>query len=145
LKITWFQSMAVVAGRDTQHGNAAAVIHGAQHLAQRHGVARHFEAHVEAFFHAEIFHGLVQGFARHVEAWRRPSWRRELEAVVVHVGDDHVARAAVTRNGHGHDADGAGAGDEHVLADHIEGERGVRGVAERIEMEAISSSMAWAA
>ncbi len=33
----------------------------------------------------------------------------------------------------GHDADRPGAGDEHVLADEIEGERGMDGVAERIE------------
>ena len=32
-----------------------------------------------------------------------------------------------------HDADRPGAGDQHVLADEIEGERGMHGVAERIE------------
>ena len=39
----------------------------------------------------------------------------------------------VLGNRHGHDADGAGAGDQHVLAHHVEGEGGVRGIAERIE------------
>ena len=36
-------------------------------------------------------------------------------------------------NGGGHDADGAGAGDQHVLADEIIGEGRVNGVAEGIE------------
>src|SRR6202046_4958552 len=44
-----------------------------------------------------------------------------------------MSRAGMPRNGHGHDADGAGAGDEHILADHIEGERRVSGIAERVE------------
>ena len=39
----------------------------------------------------------------------------------------------VAGDGDRHDADGPGAGDEHVLADQVEGEGGVRGVAERIE------------
>ncbi len=39
----------------------------------------------------------------------------------------------MARNGGAHDADGAGAGDQHVLADDVEGERGVDGIAERIE------------
>ena len=36
-------------------------------------------------------------------------------------------------DGGSHDADGAGAGDEHVFTHQIEGEGGVHGVAERIE------------
>ena len=49
------------------------------------------------------------------------------------VGDDHEPGAHMAGDGHRHDADGPGAGDEHVLADQIEGQRGVDGVAERIE------------
>jgi len=60
-------------------------------------------------------------------------------AVVVHVGDDDVARADVARDRHGHDADRTGAGDQHVLADEAERQRGVRGVAERSRIEATSS------
>ena len=44
--------------------------------------------------------------------WRAPAWRS---------------------HGGGHDADGAGAGDEDVFAEHGEGQRGVDGVAEGIE------------
>jgi hypothetical protein len=58
---------------------------------------------------------------------------RQAEPVVVDVGDHHVTRADMAADGGGHDADGAGAGDEHVFAHQVEGERGVHGVAERVE------------
>ena len=41
--------------------------------------------------------------------------------------------ADVAGDGAGHNADRAGAGDQHVFADEIEGERGVDRVAEGIE------------
>ena len=41
-----------LAGRNAEHGDAAAVIHGSQQLAQRRGVAGHFETDIEALFHA---------------------------------------------------------------------------------------------
>ena len=50
-----------------------------------------------------------------------PTWRRllgEFETVGIGVGDDDEARAGVTRHGGGHDADGARAGDEDILAEH---------------------------
>ena len=39
----------------------------------------------------------------------------------------------MTRDGGGHDPDGTGAGDQDILAEDREGERGVHGVAEGIE------------
>ena len=47
--------------------------------------------------------------------------------------DDDVPRAGVAHDGDRHAADRAGAGDQHVLAEHGERERGVHRVAERIE------------
>ena len=44
-----------------------------------------------------------------------------------------MARADTLGNRDRHDANGAGAGDQNVFAHHIEGEGGVRGIAERIE------------
>jgi hypothetical protein len=57
----------------------------------------------------------------------------EIEPVLVHIGDDDVACAGVFHHGNGHDADGAGAGDQNVLAHAFKGQRGVHGVAEGIE------------
>ena len=57
----------------------------------------------------------------------------ELQAGLADVGDDDVAGAGVLGDGGGHDADRARAGDQHVLADQREGQRGVHGVAERVE------------
>jgi hypothetical protein len=53
--------------------------------------------------------------------------------VGIDVGDDDVPGAAMARDGGGHDADGARAGDQHVLAHQIEGGRGVHRIAQRIE------------
>src|SRR4030067_1184133 len=53
--------------------------------------------------------------------------------IVMDVVDDDVARADVAGDGGGEDPDRARAGDQHVLADHVEGERAVRRVAERVE------------
>src|ERR1700694_1315030 len=64
---------------------------------------------------------------------RHAALRRELEPVVADVGDDDESRAVVARDLRGHDADRAGAGDQHVLGDDAELRRGVHGVAERIE------------
>ena len=58
---------------------------------------------------------------------------RQVETVVVDVRDDDVACADEARDGGRHDPDRPGAGDEHVLAHQVEGERGVRGIAEGIE------------
>ena len=44
-----------------------------------------------------------------------------------------MARADMARDRARHDPDRPGAGNENVLADQIEGERGMHGVAERIE------------
>ena len=44
-----------------------------------------------------------------------------------------MPRPDMARHGRRHDADRPGAGDEHVLADEIEGQRSVHGIAERIE------------
>src|ERR1700679_1303681 len=57
----------------------------------------------------------------------------QAQPVIVDVRDHDVARAAVARDGHRHDTYGTGAGDEHILADDVEGERRVRGIAEWIQ------------
>jgi hypothetical protein len=57
----------------------------------------------------------------------------QLKPVGVHVGDDHVARASMPGHGGGHDADGTGAGDQYILAEEVEAERRVHGIAERVE------------
>ncbi len=57
----------------------------------------------------------------------------QLEAEVVDVGDHHVARSDLLADAGGNHPDRAGAGDQHVFADHVELQRAVGGVAERVE------------
>ena len=44
----------------------------------------------------------------------------QFQAVGIDVGDHHVPRPGVPDDGRGHDADRPGAGDQHVLAQHVE-------------------------
>ena len=123
-----------LAGRDAEHGDAAAHHHVFDHLVERRRRARTSPARRRspppcragpsrrAGPPSATLTGTTSatsaasssrvGFTSVMTTWRAPTWRRD---------------------GRGHDADRAGAGDQHVLADDIEGERGVHGVAERIE------------
>ena len=67
----------------------------------------------------------------HVDGLGGAHLAREVQSVLVDVGDHDMPRAAITRDSHRHDADRSGAGDEYILAHDVEGERGVRCVAER--------------
>ena len=100
---------------------------------QRGRAARHLQADVEALGHAELPLHLVEAARARVDGEGRPEPLGQVEAVRVEIGDDDVARAGVAHDRGRHAADRAGAGDEHVLAEHGEGERGVDGVAERVE------------
>ena len=133
MKITWFQSIAVSSGGMPSMATRPpwCIVRSISRKAC--GVAGHLQADVEALLHAELLHRLVEGLARDVDGARGAHLARQLQAVVVDVGDHHVARADEAGDRDGHDADRAGAGDQHVLADQVEGERGVGGVAERIE------------
>ena len=132
--MTSFQSIAASSAQDAEQGDLAAVVHGADHVAQRLGVARHFEADVEALVHVDLGHHLRAASAGRARTARvAPIRAGEREAVVVDVGDDDVARADMAADRDRHQADRPGAGDQHVLADEVEGQRGMDGVAERIE------------
>ncbi len=120
-------------GEDPEHGDPAAMGHRVEHLAERRGVAAHLQAHVEPLGHALLDHHLAEVVVRDVHHAGRAHDPRQLEAVGVDVGDDHVAGAHVPSDRHGHHADRPGAGDQDVLADHVEAQRRVRGVAVRVE------------
>ena len=100
---------------------------------ERGRVAGHLEPDVEALGHAELALDVGEVALAWVDGERRAHPPRELEPVRVEVGDDDVARARVPHDRGRHAADRAGTGDEHVLAEDRERERGVHGVAERVE------------
>ena len=121
LKITVVQSMAYSALGSAQHRDAPAMRHVGEHIAQRGGVARHLQADVEAFLHPQLALDIGEGSrcerpARSVT----PIFLRQVEPVLVDVGDHDVARAGVADDGGGHHADRTGAGDQHVFAQHRE-------------------------
>jgi hypothetical protein len=57
----------------------------------------------------------------------------QAEAVVVDVGDDDAAGARIAADARGDNADRAGADDQHILADEVEHQRRVGGVAEGVK------------
>ena len=120
-------------GRQAEQRDAATVGHVGDHVAERLGMAGHLEPDVEALAHAQLFLYLRQRRRTGVDREGDPRAAGQLEAVVADVGDDDVARARVPHHSCRHDADGAGAGDQHVLAEDAELQRGVHGVAEGVE------------
>ncbi len=68
-----------------------------------------------------------------VQGQRRAHAPRQFQAIVVDVRDHDMARPDKARNARGHDADGACAGDEHVLTHKIEGQRRMGSIAERVQ------------
>lgn len=107
--------------------------HVVDHGVEGDGVAGHFQADVEAFLHADLALDVGEFFFGNINGARRAHTGGEGEAVGVDVGDDDFSCARLPRDGGGHATDRAGAGDEHVFADEVVLERGVRGVAERVE------------
>ena len=69
----------------------------------------------------------------HVDGQRHAHLLGDAQPRRVHVGDHDVPRAGVAHHGRRQAADRPGAGDEHVLADQVERQRRVHGVAQRVE------------
>ena len=118
---------------DAEHGDLAAVAHVGEHVAERRRVAGHFQADVEAFAHAELLLHVGQRRRSRIDGQVGAQLAGQFEAIGIEVGDDDVAGPGMFDDGRGHAADRAGAGDEHVLAEHVERQGGVHRVAERIE------------
>src|SRR5580700_6845324 len=79
--------------RYAEDGDRAAMVHGAQHLAKRRGVAGHLQSDVEPLLHAEILHRLVERLALHVDGTRGAHLAGQLQSIVVDVRNHDVARA----------------------------------------------------
>jgi hypothetical protein len=124
---------AGVRGQDAEQGDMAAVKHVVEHVVEGPGIARHLQADVEAFADVLRLHGGGERAALYIDDVGGAHLGGEVEAVVVDVGDDDVAGAEIAADAGGDDADGAGAGDQHVLADDVERQRAVGGVAVGIE------------
>ena len=120
LKMTVLQSSGDLLRRHAEHRDPAAVGHVGDHRVQRIRAARHLEADVEALDHAELALDVGQVALARVDRQRGAHPPGQVEPVRVEVGDDDVARAGVADDRRRHAADRAGAGDQHVLAEHRE-------------------------
>mmetsp|Transcript_85169 Transcript_85169/g.244467 ORF Transcript_85169/g.244467 Transcript_85169/m.244467 type:complete len:357 (-) Transcript_85169:188-1258(-) len=124
--------------RDAQQSHACTNVQGLKHGGHCAGHAGHLHAHVEALGHPELLHGVLQhggaAIARpaDVDGQRGTALPRQVQAVIVYVCDDNVPRTHMLADRHGHDADGAGTRDEHVLAHEVEGQGRVRGISQGV-------------
>src|SRR4051794_2398482 len=82
--------------------------------------------------HVEFTHDLVEVALPDIDCEGGAHLAREIEAIRINIGDHDFSRASHLRNRHGHATDRAGAGDQDIFADELEGKGGVNGVAERV-------------
>ncbi|MCY1356045.1 hypothetical protein D9M69_424840 [compost metagenome] len=119
--------------RNAEDGDLAAIVHLVDHVAEGRRRPRHFETDIKALGHADRLHHVGEVLLRGVDDVIDADALGERQPRRVDVGDHHLARTRALGNQCPHDADRPGAGDEHVLADEIEGKGGVHGIAERVE------------
>ena len=116
-----------------QKGNVAPKIQSPEHVSKGLGVARHLQPHIKPLAHFKLFDGLGDAPLGHID---RPGGAHacgQTQAIIIDVGDHHMACPGMTRNGNGHDADGPGPGDEHILPHHIKRKGRVGGVAQGVQ------------
>src|SRR6266851_3982838 len=133
-----------VFGGDAEHGDLRSVTHVGEHVAKGVGVAGHFKADVEALVHVELLLNLFEWRGAGVDGEGDAYLFGEIAAVLVGIGDNDVTGSGVSSYRCGHDADGAGPGDEDIFTKDGEGQRGVDGVAEGIEDSCDLVRDAWA-
>ena len=127
------QCTSVRPWRDAHHADEAAHDHGVDDLLEGIGAAAHFQPDIKAFAHAEIRHDIAQVFFQHVNGSYIGDLLRQRQAIGVDIGEDNMAGFGEARDSGCHRADGAGAGDQDILADDIEGKDAVNGIAQGIE------------
>jgi len=118
---------------ETKQRDLAAAAHDGDQLVERRGVSGHFKTYVKALGQALLVHDLAQILLCGVDGGVDTHLSGKVEPVFVDIGDDDAACARVFADAARDNADGARAGDEHVLADEREHERGMRGVAEGVK------------
>lgn len=115
-----------------QEGDPTPVVHGFNELPQGDGVAGHLHAHVKALVNPQVRHNLFQVRLLGVHGYdaKLPG---QLQPVFVEIRNHHMPRPGEFGNGCRQDADGAGASNQHILRQEVEGQGGMGGIAEGIK------------
>src|SRR5580700_7471216 len=124
---------AVRLRRNTEHGHLAPMTEVTQHVLKSHRVSRHFEANVEALFHAQLLLNFFQRTCTRISGQSRTHPPCELKSFGIEVGDHDMARTCVSRYRGSHDADGPSASDQHILAKQGKGKRRMNRIPKRIK------------
>ena len=121
-------------GRQPEHGDPAPVGHLGDHLPQRGRAARTSPGPTSKPSCMSSSRWASASRSRPTRTARlTPSGLGQRQPLRAQVGDHHVPGPGVPADHGGQDADRPGAGDQHVLAQHREGQGGVHRVAERVE------------
>ncbi len=103
-----------------------------QHVIEGAGVPGHLQPHVKAV-QPHFAHPITDGLAADIHHLISAHVLSQLQPVVIHIGNDHMARTHVSADASGDDADGSGSRDQHVFAHQVELQRAMCGVAKGVE------------
>jgi hypothetical protein len=103
-----------------QERQVPAVHQGANLVRQGVGTAGHFQADIETLPHAQLAHHILQIDPVGPDRATGTHLHGQRQTGVVDIGDDDMVRADMPRHGGGHDADGARAGNQYILAHQVE-------------------------
>ena len=109
------------------------MVHHCKQAAESNGRAGHFQAHIKTFSHVELAHNVAQVLPVRPHGAGYPHFAGKIQAVVVNIGDDHMAGAHMAAHSRSHDPDGPGPGNQHVLTHQVKGQSGMHGVAKGVE------------
>ena len=117
----------------TQQADLTAGTHYGEHLVKNMTITAHFQADIEALYKTLLLHDPGKVFTGCIDGCVNAHFFRQLQTIVVDVGDDDTTGTCEFTNAGGHDTNGTRTGDQYVLANQIPHQRGMGGIAESIE------------
>ena len=118
---------------DAKQRDLTAVAHDGNELVERRGIARHLKTHIEAFGESLRAHNFVQIFLRRVYCRINTHFAGKLQPVIIYICNNDTTRAGIFADTRSNHANRTCAGNEYVLTNQREHQRGVRRVAEGVK------------
>ncbi len=94
---------------------------------------RTFPGRHRSLCHAELTHHIFEFFLGHIDGSGCSQLARQFQTVFVDICDNYVAGTDMATNRGGHNAYGAGSGDQHIFTDEIKRQRCVYRIAKGVE------------
>src|SRR5580700_5116797 len=120
-------------GSETEQRNSSAAAHDVEGGANRLGMPRHFQNHVNAQAAGLLHHNSAGIFLRGIEHVVGFHLAGDFAPVLVHLDGEYCSRAHGSRHGDSEKADGPASRDGDGFRGDLSGEHGVNRIAQRIE------------